>query len=169
MNPDRPASTSRTRRRRLFLLAAQVLSVRRPRARACTVARSGWDLCLLCPHPRRCPTRTLRPTRSGPGHHPHLRRRRQPADRAGERAPRSGAAVLHPRPLIDAVIATEDRRFFEHWGLICGALGGAERKPAPRLAGAGRLDDHAAGRWRHFCRRSGRSPQGSARPSSPGG
>jgi membrane carboxypeptidase/penicillin-binding protein len=33
-----------------------------------------------------------------------------------------------PRPLIDAVIATEDRRFFEHWGLDLRGLGRALRE-----------------------------------------
>lgn len=44
-----------------------------------------------------------------------------------------------PRPLIDAVIATEDRRFFEHWGLDLRGLGRAlkENLRRGRLAQGG--------------------------------
>ena len=54
---------------------------------------------------------------------------------------------LLPQHLIDAVLATEDRRFFEHWGVDpTGLMRAMLRQPARRARDRGRLDADAAAR-----------------------
>ena len=51
-----------------------------------------------------------------------------------------------PDAMVKATLATEDRRFFEHWGIdVFGTAARARHQPAGQRGGAGRLVDHAAG------------------------
>ena len=51
-----------------------------------------------------------------------------------------------PDALVKATLATEDRRFFEHWGIdVFGTARALVHQPAGQRGGAGRLLDHPAG------------------------
>ena len=102
-------------------------------------------------HRRAPPARGARAARGGapaPRHDPRARRNRTVLRRL--RAPQTRSYLGEqelPQVLVDAVVAAEDRRFFEHSGIdVRGTRARGARRPARTRRTRGRLDDHAAAR-----------------------